>query len=155
MASLSPKTTPEQKEAASTMYQLFAPQNGDYSYHGLNFAAYGGKVNRFDDGGFSDLPEQRAYRRAVNLKAPYTNYEDAIDMDDSIMLRLKKFFDKGVSNCTLTASQLFNPNNPIGRARTIVNDSINNGFYEIDADHVVPGTMVIASQPNMSDYSPE
>ena len=113
------------------------------------------KVNRFDDGGFSDLPEQRAYRRAVNLKAPYTNYEDAIDMDDSIMLRLKKFFDKGVSNCTLTASQLFNPNNPIGRARTIVNDSINNGFYEIDADHVVPGTMVIASHPNMSDYSPE
>jgi len=155
MASLSPKTTPEQKEAASTMYQLFAPQNGDYSYHGLNFAAYGGKVNRFDDGGFSDLPEQRAYRRAVNLKAPYTNYEDAIDMDDSIMLRLKKFFDKGVSNCTLTASQLFNPNNPIGRARTIVNDSINNGFYEIDADHVVPGTMVIASHPNMSDYNPE
>lgn len=47
MASLSPNTTSQQKEAASTMYQLFAPQDGDYSYHGLNFAAYGGKVNRF------------------------------------------------------------------------------------------------------------
>lgn len=59
MASLSPKTTPEQKEAASTMYQLFAPQDGDYSYHGLNFAAYGGKVNRFGLGGDeqSVLPE--------------------------------------------------------------------------------------------------
>ena len=144
----------QQKEEPS-LYQLFAPQVDDYMYHGLNFAAYGGKINKFDDGGFSDLPEQRAYRRAVNLKAPYTNYEDAVDMDDSVMLRLKKFFDKGVSNCTLTASQLFNPNNPIGRARTIVNDSINNGFYEIDADHVIPGTMVIASHPNMSDYNPE
>lgn len=144
----------QQKEEPS-LYQLFAPQGDDYMYHGLNFAAYGGKVNKFDDGGFSDLPEQRAYRRAVNLKVPYTNYEDAVDMDDSIMLRLKKFLDKGVSNCTLTASQLFNPNNPIGRARTIVNDSINNGFYEIDADHVIPGTMVIASHPEMSDYNPE
>ena len=32
-------------------YQLFAPVGDDYLYHGLNFAAYGGKVNRFDDGG--------------------------------------------------------------------------------------------------------
>ena len=47
MVLLSPNTAPKQKEAASTMYQLFAPQDGDYSYHGLNFAAYGGKVNRF------------------------------------------------------------------------------------------------------------
>jgi len=104
MASLSPNTTPQQKEAANTMYQLFAPQGDDYTYHGLNFAAYGGKVNKFDDGGFSDLPEQRAYRRAVNLNAPYNNYEDAVDLEDSIALRLKKFFDRGISNCTLTAS---------------------------------------------------
>lgn len=27
---------------------LFAPQGNDYMYHGLNFAAYGGKVNKFD-----------------------------------------------------------------------------------------------------------
>ena len=60
MASLSPNTTPEQKEAASTMYQLFAPQDGDYSYHGLNFAAYGGKVNRFDGYGNSHLNAVRS-----------------------------------------------------------------------------------------------
>lgn len=31
------------------MYQLFAPyEDGGYLYHGLNLAAYGGKVNKFD-----------------------------------------------------------------------------------------------------------
>lgn len=42
------------------MYQLFAPQDGDYSYHGLNFAAYGGKVNRFDGYGDSHLNAVRS-----------------------------------------------------------------------------------------------
>jgi hypothetical protein len=121
----------------------------------LNFAAYGGKINKFNDGGFSYLPEQKAAVRAANLTAPYSNYEDAVDMTDSLALRIKKFFDKGVSNCTLTASQLLNPNRPIGRARTIVTDPINNGYYEVDEDHVTPGTMVIASHPDMSDYNPD
>lgn len=155
MTSVSPKITPEQKQALSN-YQLFNMSgDGGQLYHGLNFAAYSSGANRFDDGGFYNTPEQKALARARNLKSPYTNYEDAVDMDDSIWLRLKKAFDKGVSNCTLTVSQLFDPNRPIGRARTIVNDSINNGFYEVDANHAVPGTMVIASNPGMSDYNPD
>ena len=98
MASLSPNTTPQQKEAASTMYQLFAPQDGDYSYHGLNFAAYGGKVNRLDDGGrtitIGELPE--AYVRAhgnmpvvtpagnrTTLSDAYKNYNQTpVNTDD-------------------------------------------------------------------------
>lgn len=155
MASLSPNTTPQQKEAANTMYQLFAPQGDDYTYHGLNFAAYGGKVNKFDDGGFSNLPEQRAYRRAVNLNAPYNNYEDAVDLEDSIALRLKKFFDRGISNCTLTASQILDPSNPVGRANTLVTAPRDYNLYEVDESHIVPGTMVIASHPDMSDYNSE
>ena len=37
-------------------YQLFAPVDSGYpEYQGLNFAAYGGRVNRFDKGGkFND-----------------------------------------------------------------------------------------------------
>ena len=42
------------------MYQLFAPQDGNYMYHGLNFAAYGGKVNKFDGYGDSHLNAVRS-----------------------------------------------------------------------------------------------
>ena len=90
----------------------------------------------------------------MNTDTPYSNYEDAIDMDDSLALKIKKALDKGVSNCTLTVSQFFNPDRPIARARTIVSDPIANGFYEVDEDHVVPGTMVIASHPDMKDDDP-
>lgn len=155
MASINPNTTTEQRQAADTMYQLFAPTDGDYNYTGLNFASYGGSINKFEDGGFYNTPEQRALARSMQATKPYNNYEQAVDMEDSPWLRLKKFIDRGVSNCTLTASQFFNPARPIGRARTIVQDSIPNGFYEVDENHVVPGTMVIASYPNMSDYNPD
>jgi len=53
---------------------------------------------------YNSLPEERVYQRAVGLTTPYSNYEDAIDMEDGVMLRLKQALDKGVSNCTLTAS---------------------------------------------------
>ena len=112
------------------------------------------ETNKFDDGGFYKLPEWKAWYRSMNTNIPYSNYEDAIDMDDSLALKIKKALDKGVSNCTLTVSQFFNPSRPIARARTIVSDPIANGFYEVDEDHVVPGTMVIASHPDMKDDDP-
>lgn len=138
-----------------------------YYYPYYESLAYGGEVNKFGDGGpliqvankfgdggFYKLPEWKAWYRSMNTDTPYSNYEDAIDMDDSLALKIKQALDKGVSNCTLTVSQFFNPNRPIARARTIVSDPIANGFYEVDEDHVVPGTMVIASHPDMKDDDP-
>jgi hypothetical protein len=67
-------------------------------------------------------------------------------------LRIKKALDYGVSNCTLTASQLFNSDMPIARAATIVRNPEKYGFYEVDEDHSIPGTMVISSEPEGNDY---
>lgn len=58
---ISPKTTPQQRNAAN-LYQLFnMADDGGQLYHGLNFAAYEDKVNRFDGGGrtitIGELPE--------------------------------------------------------------------------------------------------
>ena len=80
MASLSPKAQPVQREASDTPYQLFAPVGDDFLYHGLNFAAYGGKVNRFDGYGNShmetanaQLPYSRTFNTARDATA-YLNY---------------------------------------------------------------------------------
>ncbi len=54
-----PNSTPEQQQAANWHFNMAG--NGGQLYHGLNFAAYGGKVNRFDDGDrtktIGELPE--------------------------------------------------------------------------------------------------
>jgi hypothetical protein len=56
----SPRVTPQQRETAG-MYQLFnMTGDGGQLYHGLNFAAYGGKVNKFDGYGDSHLNAVRS-----------------------------------------------------------------------------------------------
>lgn len=92
----------------------------------------------------------------ANYVRPKNNYEDAVDSEPSAWFPWKNFANKlglphsGLSNCTLTASQLYNPARPINHARTITSNPRANGFYEVGPEHAVPGSMVIASN-NLND----
>lgn len=73
MASLSPNTTSQQKEAANWLFNMTG--DGGQLYHGLNFAAYGGKVNKFDDAGriitLADLPREYVQKYGhINVVTP-------------------------------------------------------------------------------------
>lgn len=88
------------------------------------------------------------------------NYSDAVDGDISKTRdKVTTFLDNisymfgsgkiptGVSNCTLTATQWVNPEQPLMRAQTIIDDGNKYGYYEIPESHVLPGDLVIATNP--------
>ena len=113
---------------------------------------YGGKINKFRNGG-DITPEEEALWKANNTVKPASNYHAAKDMyitktrEDFTDFVQRNFPNcpTGLTNCTLTASQFFG--DPIGRASTIVNNPKANNFYQVDEKYAVPGTMVIASDP--------
>lgn len=91
----------------------------------------------------------------ANYVRPKNNYEYAIDGEDSALFPFRKLANtvglpSGLSNCTLTVSQLYNPARPISHARTITKNPRANGFYEVTPDYAIPGSMVIASN-NLND----
>lgn len=108
------------------------------------------ELNVFDDGGLAI--EELALQRATKATAPKANYHQAIDFVYSPVSAMKMAYDKGVSNCTLTASQFYNPKKPIARAKTITTTPHVAGFYEVGENYAIPGSMVIASLPNGNDY---
>ncbi len=108
------------------------------------------ELNVFDDGGLAI--EELALQRATKATAPKANYHQAIDFVYGPVSAMKMAYDKGVSNCTLTASQFYNPKKPIARAKTITTTPHVAGFYEVGENYAVPGSMVITSLPNGNDY---
>lgn len=91
----------------------------------------------------------------ANYVRPKNNYEYAVDGEDSALFPFRKLANtvglpSGLSNCTLTISQLYNPDRPISHARTITKNPRGNGFYEVTPDYAIPGSMVIASN-NLND----
>lgn len=117
-----------------------------------NVKRFGGKINKFRNGG-DITPEEEALWKANNTVKPASNYHAAKDMN--ITKTREDFTDfvqrnfpncpTGLSNCTLTASQFFG--DPIGRAHTIVTNPKENNLYSVNEEHAIPGTMVIASDP--------
>ena len=117
-----------------------------------NVKRFGGKVNKFRNGG-DVTPEEEALWKANNTVKPASNYHAAKDMyitktrEDFTDFVQRNFPNcpTGLSNCTLTASQFYG--NPIGRAHTIVTNPKENNLYPVNEEHAIPGTMVIASDP--------
>lgn len=58
----------------------------------------------------------------------------------------------GLSNCTLTATQWVNPNQPIMRAQTIIDNGNKYGYVQIPESHVLPGDLVIATNPSNNSH---
>lgn len=54
----------------------------------------------------------------------------------------------GMSNCTLTATQWVNPEEPLMRAQTIIDNGKNYGYIEVPEKYAIPGDLVIATNPN-------
>lgn len=64
----------------------------------------------------------------------------------------KKTIPTMQSNCTLTATQWVNPNNPISRAETIIKEGNKYGYIEIPESHLRVGDLVIATNPNSNAH---
>lgn len=116
-----------------------------------NSKSCGGRINKFEVGGEPSI-EELALQRATKATAPKANYHQAIDFVYGPVSAMKMAYDKGVSNCTLTASQFYDPKKPIARAKTITTTPHVAGFYEVGENYAIPGSMVIASLPNGNDY---
>lgn len=126
--------------------EIIVTPKGNYVYN-----SYDNRVNKFGGGGYT-TPEELALEKLLTAK-PASNYSQAVDMNISkarewVTDQIQNLFPNcptGLSNCTLTASQFYGK--PIGRAATIVNNPNKHGFYEVDEKYAIPGTMVIASDP--------
>ncbi len=53
-----------------------------------------------------------------------------------------------LSNCTLTATQWVNPDIPISRADTIINDGNKYGYVEVPEEQLMAGDLIIATNPS-------
>lgn len=88
-----------------------------------------------------------------------SNYDDAKDGDISkLRSSLTKLADNighslgfhiptGLSNCTLTATQWVDPENPLMRAQTIIDKGRQYGYFEIPEEYIDEGDLVIATNP--------
>lgn len=57
----------------------------------------------------------------------------------------------GISNCTLSTSQWVNPDNPLMRAASIV-ENPNPYFTKISKEYAIPGDILITKNPNHNSY---
>jgi hypothetical protein len=94
----------------------------------------------------------------------YSNYEDA--KDDTMPWNVTKMrnglrwlkdninedIPSGVSNCTLTATEWVDPNNPIAHAKSIHTNPEKYGYTKVDSLDAVPGNLLIAMNPSDSTY---
>ena len=97
-------------------------------------------------------PEEKALLYTKNLlktSIPFNDYSKATDMAGWRKF-ITKFTDKGVSNCTLNATNAYGDKYTRASARNIVKGDPM--FEEITGtDKVAPGVMMIQSLPNKSD----
>lgn len=117
-------------------------------------------------------PKQKAILKRSQSSETASNYSDAVDQNTWIgtidnvglggagdtavqaadyvsnFLFGKKKIPTAQSNCTLTATQWVNPNVPISRAETIINDGNKYGYAEIPEAHLLPGDLAIATNPS-------
>lgn len=103
-------------------------------------------------------PDEPALARAKKATKPATNYADAIDKSlwnplysGRVLLDALGVERSGLSNCTLTVSQFYDPNKPISSAKSIVSNPSKMGFQQIPEEYAGLGTMVIASEPGKSN----
>ena len=116
--------------------------------------------------------KQKQILKRSSVKETASNYSTAVDQNSWIgdikKVGLRNFGDVVVknadyisnflfgkktiptmqSNCTLTATQWVNPNNPISRAETIIKEGNKYGYIEIPESHLRVGDLVIATNPN-------
>lgn len=116
-------------------------------------------------------PKQKDILERSKIKETASNYSDAVDQNSWIgtankiglgkagdvavktadyvsnFLFGKKKIPTAQSNCTLTATQWVNPNVPISRAETIINNGNKYGYVEIPESHLLPGDLAIATNP--------
>lgn len=59
----------------------------------------------------------------------------------------KKVIPTGQSNCMLTVSSWINPKTPISRSQTIIDNGKKYGYVEIPQSHMLPGDLLIATNP--------
>ena len=67
---------------------------------------------------------------------------------DGPLPNIAKFLPTGLSNCTLTATQWVNPEAPLMRAQTIIDNGNKYGYVEIPKSHLLPGDLAIATNPS-------
>lgn len=117
--------------------------------------------NLFYNGGENDVWELGALNRANNVS---TNYEDAKDNTLSnwnlgirkaakwLQDNVSDSIPAGISNCTLTATQWVDPNNPIMSAKTIYENPEQSNYTSIKPEDAVPGNLLIARNPNNGSF---
>lgn len=117
-------------------------------------------------------PKQKAILKRSQSSETASNYSDAVDQNTWIgtidNVRLggagntavqaadyvsnflfgNKKIPTAQSNCTLTATQWVNPNVPISRAETIINDGAKYGYAKIPEAHILSGDLAIATNPS-------
>ena len=98
---------------------------------------------KHDEGG-DVITGQSVLDRANQI---YSNYEDAKDFDLSpLNYKIRKCIGRGLSNCTLTATQWIDPTNPIKSAKSIINDK-SLGYSQIKPEEAEIGDLMITMNP--------
>lgn len=70
----------------------------------------------------------------------------------STLLLWKGKIPTAKSNCTLTATQWVNPDAPISRAQTIIDEGHKYGYHEIPKEYALPGDLIIATNPKTNAH---
>lgn len=98
---------------------------------------------------------------------PYSNYFDAKDSPSNMIARtnlairmgLRKLQDKGlnpfgsgISNCTLTATQWIDPNNPVMHSVNIINNPAKYGYIPITPEDAIAGDLIISATPKRDSF---
>ena len=134
-------------------------RNGLYNLDDIKKA-----YNQFAEGGPIDENLNGTSGALQRMGHTFSNYSDAKDnplspIQERIYNTLRFLKDHisdripaGVSNCTLSATQWVDPNNPIKNASSIVNNPSKYNYTKISAEDAIPGNLLIAKVPNEDSY---
>lgn len=107
----------------------------------------GTTAGNYDEALDGDIsPFRASVTRSIDgekAESGYTYYSP-----DGFVPNIVKFLPTGLSNCTLTATQWVNPEAPLMRAQTIIDEGNKYGYAEIPESHLLPGDLVIATNPS-------
>lgn len=99
-----------------------------------------------------EISRQNTLNRADSVAS---NYQEAKDWNNdfwsNLRLAANNRWGKGLSNCTLSATQWVNPLEFYKSAASIVNNP-DSGYVQIDAQDALPGDLLIAQNPNEGSY---
>lgn len=97
----------------------------------------------------------------------YSNYLEAKDSPSNMIARtnlairigLRKLQDKGlnpfgsgISNCTLSATQWIDPNNPVMHSVNIINNPAKYGYIPITPEDAIAGDLIISATPKRDSF---